>query len=306
MLGSKTQDEVLSHGKTIISNLLAGATAGGLAKSAIAPFDRCKISFQINQTPFSAKAAFQFLKNVTKNNGFLALWRGNSASMARVLPYAAIQFASHEQWKRVLGIDQSNSLSKDEFEYRRFIAGSLAGVTSQSLTYPLDLARARMAVTHDSEYATLKQVFRKTYREEGFKGFYRGYVPTFLGVIPYAGASFFAYESLKQWYSSQPGSTGKPSTIVLLSFGGISGFCGQSLSYPLDIVRRRMQTDVITKQNYDSIIGTLKSIYKNEGIKGGFFKGLSMNWIKGPIAVGISFATYDGVNDFLKRILSRI
>lgn len=62
--------------------------------------------------------------------------------------------------------------------------------------------------------------------------------------------------------TAQPGSTGKPSTIVLLSFGGISGFCGQSLSYPLDIVRRRMQTDVITKQNYDSIIGTLKSIYK--------------------------------------------
>lgn len=32
-------------------------------------------------------------------------------------------------------------------KWRRFIAGSLAGITSQSLTYPLDLARARMAVT---------------------------------------------------------------------------------------------------------------------------------------------------------------
>lgn len=48
--------------------------------------------------------------------------------------------------------------SQDEIKYRRFLAGSLAGVTSQSLTYPLDLARARMAVTHDSEFARLKEV----------------------------------------------------------------------------------------------------------------------------------------------------
>lgn len=39
-----------------------------------------------------------------------------------------------------------------------FLAGSLAGATSQSLTYPLDLARARLAVTMKHEYATLRQV----------------------------------------------------------------------------------------------------------------------------------------------------
>lgn len=35
---------------------------------------------------------------------------------------------------------------------RRFISGSLAGVTSATLTYPLDLARARMAVTNKTVY----------------------------------------------------------------------------------------------------------------------------------------------------------
>lgn len=62
--------------------------------------------------------------------------------MARIIPYAAIQFSSHEQWKKVLAVDQDHSTNG-----RRFLAGSLAGVTSQSVTYPLDLARARMAVT---------------------------------------------------------------------------------------------------------------------------------------------------------------
>lgn len=41
---------------------------------------------------------------------------------------------------------------------RRFLAGSLAGITSQSLTYPLDLARARMAVTQKQTYNSISEV----------------------------------------------------------------------------------------------------------------------------------------------------
>lgn len=46
----------------------------------------------------------------------------------------------------------------------RFVAGSLAGLTSQALTYPLDLARARMAVTQKDEYSTLRQVIQMKWK----------------------------------------------------------------------------------------------------------------------------------------------
>jgi solute carrier family 25 member 42 len=82
--------------------------------------------------------------------------------------------------------------------HRTFIAGSLAGIVSTTLTYPLDLARARMAVTHTEMYNSLKAVFQKTIKNEGFMSLYRGYVPTVLGVIPYAGTSFFTYETFKR------------------------------------------------------------------------------------------------------------
>lgn len=50
----------------------------------------------------------KFLLETLKKQGFFALWRGNSATMARIVPYSAIQFTAHEQWKRVLKVDQNN------------------------------------------------------------------------------------------------------------------------------------------------------------------------------------------------------
>lgn len=284
----------------VITSLLSGAIAGALAKTAIAPLDRTKINFQIRKTPYSAKKAVLFIRETLQREGLLALWRGNSATMARIVPYAAIQFTSHEQWKRILHTD-----AKDAPPVLRFVAGSLAGLTSQSLTYPLDLARARMAVTHKDEYSTLRQVFSKIWKEEGFLTFYRGYIPTLLGVIPYAGVSFFTYDTLKCNYKEKfDNKDVLPKPVVNLAFGAIAGMLGQSSSYPLDIVRRRMQTCRNDVDDYKTIAGTLKRIYREEGIKGGFFKGLSMNWVKGPIAVGISFATYDWIRDTLRKIIT--
>lgn len=291
-----TKKQALNNTSVVISSLCAGAIAGALAKTTIAPLDRTKINFQISHERYSMRKAAWFLMSTYKQEGFLALWRGNSATMARIVPYAAIQFTSFEQWKRILNVDPEGKTPAVQF-----LAGSLAGITSQSLTYPLDMARARMAVTKKMQYASLRQVFVKIFQKEGVKTFYRGYFPTILGVIPYAGVSFYTYDTLKRLYRERYDNSLKISPLASLAFGAIAGMLGQSSSYPLDIVRRRMQTDVTNK--YTTIFTTLRLIYRNEGIINGFYKGLSMNWIKGPIAVGISFATYDHIRDSLRTLI---
>ena len=137
--------------------------------------------------------------------------------------------------------------------HTRFVAGSLAGSTGQMLTYPLDRARAVMAVTNSKDqtgkqYKNLVSVFANIYRTEGILAFYRGLTPTLLGVIPYAGTSFFTYETLKGWTIRRRGKEGEtgshlfmlPSPVERLGCGAVAGLLGQASSYPLDIVRYKL------------------------------------------------------------------
>ncbi|XP_071520646.1 mitochondrial coenzyme A transporter SLC25A42 [Panulirus ornatus] len=290
-----------SHTHQVFISLVAGALAGAVAKTTIAPLDRTKINFQATKQKFSARHALGFLLHCYKKEGLLSLWRGNSATMARIIPYAAVQFTAHEQFKRVLRIDEPGRETPSSL---RFVAGSMAGVTSQFLTYPLDMARARMAVTHKDMYSSLPQVFVKIWKNEGPLTLYRGLTPTLLGVIPYAGTSFGIYETLKKNHKAYS-DRDKPNPFERMMFGAVAGLVGQSSSYPLDIVRRRMQTANVTGNgnSYKTIMGTLSKVYREEGLYHGLYKGLSMNWIKGPIAVGISFSTFDTLKISLEQIL---
>ncbi|CAJ0937447.1 unnamed protein product [Ranitomeya imitator] len=288
------------NGKGVLNSLMSGALAGAVAKTAVAPLDRTKIIFQVSSNRFSAKEAYRLIYHTYLNEGFLSLWRGNSATMVRVIPYAAIQFCAHEQYKKLLGSYygfQGAALTP----VPRLLAGSLAGTTAAMLTYPLDLVRARMAVTPKEMYSNIFQVFIRMSREEGLKTLYRGFNPTILGVIPYAGISFFTYETLKKIHAEQSGRA-QPYPFERLLFGACAGLLGQSASYPLDVVRRRMQTAGVTGHTYSSILGTMQEVVAEEGLVRGLYKGLSMNWVKGPVAVGISFTTFDLTQILLKKL----
>ncbi|XP_068759471.1 mitochondrial coenzyme A transporter SLC25A42-like [Montipora capricornis] len=295
-------DNIRKEFKEVISSLSAGAVAGAVAKTTIAPLDRTKIIFQTSNKPFSVKGAVGVLRQTYLENGFLGLFRGNSATMARVIPYASLQFTAHEQFKMLLRKDRSTNGPLPPV--RRFLAGSLAGITAASCTYPLDMIRARLAITQKNRYTGLANIVAKIYREEGFLAYYRGLVPTLFGIVPYAGISFFTYESLKKVYFDSVHDAKKLHPLHRLFFGACAGLLGQSATYPLEIIRRRMQTNGISGPaipEYQRMWATAKYVVSTEGVKKGLYKGLTMNWIKGPIAVGVSFTTFDLLHGFLQK-----
>ncbi|VVC88689.1 unnamed protein product [Leptidea sinapis] len=121
----------------IARNLLAGGIAGMCAKTTVAPLDRIKILLQAQSSHYKHHGVFGGLMAIVKQESFIALYKGNGAQMVRIFPYAATQFTSFEIYKK---------------HGDKFVAGAGAGVTSVTLTYPLDTIRARLAFQISGEH----------------------------------------------------------------------------------------------------------------------------------------------------------
>jgi solute carrier family 25 protein 42 len=314
-------EEISRKSLFLSKELIAGAIAGACAKTLIAPLDRIKITFQTSSSmKFSWKAVGQELSRVWASDGMRGLFRGHSATLYRVIPYASIQFATFDAIKA-----KRKRPGKECAWYELLVAGAAAGAVSVIVTYPLDLARARMAVAEFKKGGVYENL-STGYRKYGFSSLYRGLSPTLLGILPYAGISFATFDTLKN--QVQKHTKRKDVTpIERLLFGTLAGLAGQVCTYPIDIVRRRMQTEGYlngehfhhgnnnnnnsttisssSRQNsttinykYRGVIQSLQLIFQEEGPKA-FFKAVGMNFIKGPLAVGTSFLVHDLV---LKRL----
>ena len=155
--------------------------------------------------------------------------------------------------------------------------------------------RARMAVNRQTVFENGRGIWTHTTENLKVANIFRGLGPTLVGVVPYAGISFGTFETLKALTLSQQG---KISVTNTLTYGAIAGLVAQTTTYPLDTIRRRMQADGVVEEpnKYTSIRKTVKEILKAEG-KRGFFKGVTMNWVKGPIAISISFTAFDALKN---------
>lgn len=73
-------------------------------------------------------------------------YRGNGASVARIVPYAALHYMTYEQYRRWI-IDAFPDVGRGPG--LDLVAGSFAGGTAVLFTYPLDLVRTKLAYQVD-------------------------------------------------------------------------------------------------------------------------------------------------------------
>uniref|UniRef100_A0A7N0UXT0 Mitochondrial carrier protein n=1 Tax=Kalanchoe fedtschenkoi TaxID=63787 RepID=A0A7N0UXT0_KALFE len=293
--------------------LIAGGVAGGFAKTVVAPLERVKILFQTRRAEFQSIGLLGSFNKISRTEGVQGFYRGNGASVARIVPYAALHYMAYEEYRRWI-IDTYPGLGRGPV--LDLVAGSFAGGTAVLFTYPLDLVRTKLAyqvigsrnssmkglVYNELLYKGILDCFAKTYRESGLRGLYRGVAPSLYGIFPYSGLKFYFYEEMKRHV---PEEHRKDITVKLIC-GSIAGLLGQTFTYPLDVVRRQMQVEHLSASNNAELNGTMESlitILRKQGWKQ-LFSGLSINYLKVVPSVAIGFTVYDTMKSSL-RVPSR-
>ncbi|KAF2842278.1 mitochondrial carrier [Patellaria atrata CBS 101060] len=322
----------------IIKSGLAGGLAGCAAKTVVGPLDRVKILFQASNPQFakytgSWTGVATAIRDIYGADGTRGLFRGHSATLLRIFPYAGIKFLAYEQIRARVIKEKAQ-----ETHVRRFISGSLAGCVSVFLTYPLEVIRVRLAfeTKHDVR-SSLSSICRKIYYEHptlpsaqssahaegavthtihnltpryGLANFFRGFTATLWGMLPYAGSSFLTHDHVSDIlrspslasHTTLPGPRGKsrdsdkPAQLKAwaeLSAGGIAGFVSQTVSYPLEVIRRRMQVGGVVGDGHRLGMGEVaKKIWRERGWRG-FFVGLGIGYVKVVPMVATSFFVYE-------------
>ncbi|XP_057968759.1 mitochondrial carrier protein CoAc2 isoform X2 [Malania oleifera] len=287
-------DGIIDAMPVFAKELVAGGVAGGLAKTAVAPLERVKILFQTRKSEFQSVGLVGSFKKIAKTEGVLGFYRGNGASVARIVPYAALHYMAYEQYRRWIihgfpGIGRGPVLD--------LVAGSFAGGTAVLFTYPLDLVRTKLAyqvvgssklnikgLLHAEQfYKGILDCFSKTYKEAGMRGLYRGV-------------------EMKIHVPDEH----KKNIMVKLACGSVAGLLGQTFTYPLDVVRRQMQVGRLSASSSGDIKGTMETlvmIARKQGWKQ-LFSGLSINYLKVVPSVAIGFTVYDVMKSCL-RVPSR-
>ncbi|CAI7744065.1 unnamed protein product [Closterium sp. NIES-54] len=249
-----------------------------------------------NGLPGAHKTAGSVFSAVMAKDGWKGFFRGNGVNCLRVGPHKAVELCTFEMLKRLLG-RPGHPLQ----HVAAPVSGAAAGLAGTLLTYPLELIRTRISVQPEL-YRDLGSTVRKIVQEEGALSLYRGIVPSLLGVVPYAATNYFVYDALRTAYRKATGREQVPNEATLL-FGAAAASASSAVTFPLEVVRRRLQLGVTATgagaAGRQTAVTILKGIIETEGVWA-VYRGLGTTWLKLLPAAGISFVCYEAARVALR------
>nr|XP_043637794.1 mitochondrial phosphate carrier protein 3, mitochondrial-like [Erigeron canadensis] len=188
------------------------------------------------------------------------------------------------------------------FSLAYYGACTAGGILSCGLTHmavtPLDLVKCNMQI-NPGKYKGIKSGFGILLREQGMKGFFRGWVPTLYGYSAQGACKFGFYEFFKKTYSdiAGPEYATKYKTLIFLAGSASAEFIADIALCPFEAVKVRVQT----KPGYaKGLSDGLPKFIKAEGVSG-LFKGLAPLWGRQIPYTMMKFASFETIVENLYK-----
>ncbi|CDK26468.1 unnamed protein product [Kuraishia capsulata CBS 1993] len=304
---------------------ISGAISGFIAGVAVCPLDVAKTRLQAqgsflqkhpdglrNFEKFRYKGLGGTLRTILKQEGIKGLYRGLPAMVLGYFPTWMIYFTVYEQNKK---------LTRNLFDHETLsfaTSAILAGAVSTTLTNPIWVVKTRMMIqtgdgrtiydrfpskhqtgaSKDAQvYKSLVDTFVKMYRKEGWKSFYSGLLPSYIG-LTHVAIQFPIYENLKKNLNLRDDSS-NVGKLTLASI--ISKVLASSVTYPHEILRTRLQIDKTKVSMMTGLVRTFLSVYKNEGVKG-FYSGFIINLTRTVPSSAVTLVTFEYIKGYLERV----
>jgi len=266
-----------------MNDLLTGGFSAIISRTATAPLELFKMQRQNSFMPFST------LRAVLQREGITYLWKGNGTNCMRAFPQFAITYAVYERNKVGIFANVKN------VSLQNFLCGATGGMAAMAAIYPLETARSRLSLqSRKSHYISLSDALRQMRIRE----MYRGLGMSMLGFGPYNAFCFMFYHQIPPILER----TNLGETNRKLLAGGLAGMGAVSITYPTDLVRRRLQLQGFDDSVpvYNGIRDCVQKIIHREGFRG-LYRGLLATYIKLFPTTAIQFWVIETCNQLFKN-----
>lgn len=281
--------------EVLAEKLATAGIAGTASRTATAPIDRVKVIMQAGKSNSGGIVAA--LRGIYASGGWRALFQGNGANCMKVAPETAIKFVAFDTFRDAIAVDPGCPTVAE-----RFVAGGAAGAAAQAGIYPMEIAKTRLALANPGTYNGVVGCLRQVAMNEGTRGLFAGLGASIAGIVPYAAIDLAVFSLLKERVSAHHDSSFcEPSVSTLLACGMASSSCAMIATYPLNLVRTRLQAAGLPgATQYSGPIDVVRRVVAADGYTG-LYRGITPNMLKVLPATSISYALYNRVTQLLKE-----
>lgn len=310
---STNNSQAMSEGKQktgklqqLMNDILIGGAIGAVAKTAMAPVERVKLLLQTMDSnpdvvsgkvkPYSGVG--DCFGRVYAEQGLASFWRGNLVNCLRYAPQQGSALAFNDFINDNLFPKYDSKTDFWKSFGAKLTAGGLAGGVANTICYPFDFARTRLASDvkkGKGQFNGIMDCIMTTIRSQGITGLYTGWSVTVAGAFVYRAGQLGCFKQIQDMnpYKKDKGTLGAVSAFVAVT---VARTIVMPFNYPFDTVRRRMMLQSekpLAERLYKGSVHCFTSILKKEGLKG-MYKGMVPELFRG-VGGSLVIVAYDRI-----------